>query len=100
MSDKNWNSEAKLEDKLFTPIIKDMLEELAKNKELPSMIEFMYKSKRAYSQIHKVRNYLALKKLVTINKEGKDTKTALTPEGEKIASAFLKFLKLVRKMDR
>ncbi len=98
MSDeKNWNKDVKLEDKLFTPILKDMFEELAENKKIPSMVEFMYKKQRSYSQIHKVRNYLTLKGIIEINKIGKDTVATLTPKGKKIVKAFAGFLETLRK---
>ncbi len=97
MLDKNWNKDISLEDKLFTPILKDMLEELADNGKIPSMTDFMYKKQRSYSQIHKVRNYLREKKLIEINRKGKNTIATLTPKGKKIITMFSKFLNLLRK---
>lgn len=98
--DKNWNDEVKLEDKLFTPILKEMFEELARNKVIPSMVEFMHNTKRAYSQIHKVRNYLALKGIIEIEKQGKDTIARMTPKGKRIVENFNKFLSVVRKEEK
>jgi len=98
--DKNWDKNIKLEEKLFSPILKEMFEELEKNKTIPSMIDFMLKYKRSYSQIHKVRNYLALKGIIEINKQGKDTVTELTPKGKKVVKAFMKFLKVLRRNDK
>jgi len=95
----DWGKENRLEDKLFTPIIKDVIVELAKSKEVPTITEFMFRTHRAYSQIHKIRNYLALKGLVKIEKNGKDTKTKLTPKGEKVATALWKFIELINKVE-
>lgn len=97
--DKNWDKNTKLEEKLFSPILKEMFEELEKNT-IPSMIDFMLKYKRSYSQIHKVRNYLALKGIIEINKRGKDTITKLTPKGRKVVKAFMQFMKTLRRNDK
>jgi len=98
--DKNWNKEILLEDKLFTPILKDMFEELSDNKVIPSMVEFMYKKQRSYSQIHKVRNYLTLKGVIEINKQGKDTVATLTPKGKRLVKAFANFINILRKAEK
>lgn len=100
VENKNWNKDVRLEDKLFTPIMKDMFEELAENKVIPSMVEFMYKKQRSYSQIHKVRNYLTLKGIIEINKKGKDTVATLTPKGKKIVKAFADFINILRKNEK
>lgn len=100
VKDKNWNKDIRLEDKLFTPIMRDMFEELAENKTIPSMVEFMYKKQRSYSQIHKVRNYLTLKGIIEINKKGKDTVATLTPKGKKIVKAFADFINVLRKNEK
>ena len=61
------------------------------------MIDFMHKSKRSYSQILKVKNYLSEAGIIKINKEGKEIKIILTPKGKEIINAFMNFLNVLRK---
>ena len=98
MTDK-LNKNIKLEDKLFTPVSKEMLEELSLN-DIPSLIKFMYKTKKSYSQIHKIRDYLVAKEIAMVDKEGKGAKTTLTPKGREIAKSFMNFLEVLRKYDK
>ncbi len=95
MSDR-WTSDIKLEDKLFTPIIRDIFAELGTNQKIQSMVEFHHKSQRSYSQIHKVRNYLMVKGIIEIVKEGKDTKMILTEKGKTVIEGFMQFLNTLR----
>ena len=95
----DWSKKAKLEDKLFSPILKILFEELAKKNEIPSLIQFMYATQHSYSQLHKVRKYLIAKKIVKITKIGKETKIQLTPRGKKIVTDFIKLLNTIRKSE-
>ena len=93
-----WNKDIKLEDKLFNSVSKEMLEELVN--EIPSLIKFMRKTDKSYSQIHKVRSYLIEREIATSIKEGRKTKTVLTPKGKTIVKSLIEFLEVLRANER
>lgn len=98
--DAAWNAQMTFEGKLFSPVFKEILEELLENKELKSIVDFSYKYRRSYMQISKYKRWLHKKGFITLIKEGKQEKMVLTEQGRKIITAFGKLLAELRLLDK
>lgn len=94
----DWSENIELNDKILKSVVlKEMLIDLAENGSISSSSEFMYKHKRSYAQIQKIKKYLIAKGVIEIQKIGKFDKMILTKKGKEVVQALVEFLKKTKK---
>ena len=97
---EGWSSRIELSEKILKSIVlKEMLIELAEHGSIPSSSDFMYKHKRSYAQIQKVKKYLVKKDVIGIQKIGKFDKMVLTKKGKEVVVALVEFIKKTQKVN-
>lgn len=100
MANESWSPEKELDSKILQSVVlKEMMLELAENGSIPSSADFMYKHKRSYAQIQKIKKYLIGKEIIEIQKIGKFDKMVLTTKGKAVVNALVDFIKKTQKVN-
>ena len=96
----DWSEKTELSEKILKSVVlKEVLIELSEQGSIASSSEFMYKKKRSYAQIQKVKKYLVSKGVIEVQKIGKFDKMLLTKKGKEIVTALTDFIRKTSKIN-
>lgn len=86
-------------DKLVSPVLMDMLNELITNKQIDSSMAFIYKYHRSYVQVSKYKKWLNEKGFIEVDRTGKNETMRLTVIGKKIVAQFKKLIEISNQLE-